>query len=419
MTDTISFGPGPVARQVVAADDGDTLIINQGPATVFFGGNNSIRASDASGIVPITPNSYFAVNGKSDLFACVASGDTANLEVISGGLNFFLPLTSLTIPYGATGQRIVINPPAYPGSIVGYNPAGLIEFVISPNGYLLYDSTGGAFQHLFIAIQNAAGSDTFGNPFVKGIQVGPQTGPQVQISGGNPAFVTFPLNDSAFNVNPSLFAQILPSGGTRFGQVVWNSAQVPISGHQDWVDMALNSPNADGTSSANGEMDYFDSTGAARSYLIWDRGGVAIKACQQLTASDPSVTATSSSPAVAETWHDMRPLLNSFVGTIATHYPPQFRKCADGDVELFGRIQTPAPAGNYNGVTFFTLPPAYRPNKQIQFPVTAVADGAATPVISINGSGNLQLNFMPASVAPTNIGINCRYALDSTGIIQS
>lgn len=419
MTDTISFGPGPVARQVVAADDGDTLIINQGPATVFFGGNNAIRATDAGGIVPITPNSYFAVNGKSDLYACVAAGDTANLQIVSGGLNFFLPLTSLTIPYGATGQRITINPPAFPGSIVGYNPAGLIEFIISPNGYLLYDATGGALNHLFVAIQNAAGSDTFTNPFAKGIQVGPQTGPQVLIAGGNPATVSFPLNDAAITSQPVLFGFETAPGPAQWGGLAVQGAGINLAGHRDLVMIGFNSPSKDGSSSANGEIDYVNDSGVNRSVAFWDNNGFAIKTCQQITAVDPSIIGTSTIPAVAETWHDMRPLTGGFFGTIAGQYPPQFRKCADGDVELFGYVQLPAAAGNYNGIVFCTLPPAYRPNKTIRLVVTAVADGAATPVVTIPASGQLTLNFMPASLTGTVIGIAGRYPLDSTGIIQS
>ena len=420
LSGTILVGPNPVATLVVSEGDGETLVVNNGPNTVYFGDDNGIRATDASAVVAITPNSYFAVTGESNLFACIPPGQSSTLAVISGGLNFFLPVTSLTIPYGATGQRIVINPPDFPGSIVGYNPAGLIEFVISPNGYLLYDATGGAFQHLFVAIQNAAGSDTFANPFIKGIQVGPQTGPQVILAGGNPAFIAWPLNDAGFATNPSIYANIAGSGTTRFAQVVWNSAILPAGTHDDWVSVTLNSPRADGGSSANGELDWFDANGAAHAWQYWDQGGIGIRTCQQLTAADPSVSPSSTVPAQPESWRDMRPLTGSFIGTISGLYPPQFRKCADGDVELFGNIQMPGTAGNFNGIAFFTLPPAYRPNRTIRIPITSVADGAATPVVQIPSSGVMTFNYFPASVAGgTVVNINGRYPLDSTGIIQS
>ncbi len=420
MTDTISVGPGAVATQVVSEGDGETLVINTGPASVFFGDHNAINALDGTGVVPITPNSYFAVSGQTDLFACVISGQRATLNVISGGLNFFLPVTSLTIPYGSTGQRITINPPEFPGSIVGYNPAGLIEFIISPNGYLLYDSTGGAFQHLFVAIQNAADSDTFGNPFAKGIQVGPQTGPQVLIAGGNPATVSFPINDAAITSQPVLFGFETTPGPAQWAGLAVQGAGINLAGHRDIVSIGFNSPSKDGSSSANGEIDFRNDSGVGTIMAVWDNNGFAIRRCPQITATDPSVTATSVTPAIAETWHDMRPLTGSFIGTISGLYPPQFRKCADGDIELFGNVQMPATAGNFNGIVFATLPAAYRPNHTIRIPITSVADGAATPVIQIPSSGAMTFNYFPASVAgSTVININGRYPLDSTGIIQS
>jgi hypothetical protein len=419
VTDTVSVGPGTVARLIVAEGDGDTLVINTGPSTVFFGSNNAIRATDASGIVPITPNSYFGVNGKTDLYACVSSGQSANLNIISGGLNFFLPLSSLTIPYGSTGERIVINPPAYPGSIVGYNAANAVEFIISANGYLLYDATGGALNHLFVAIQNAAGSDSFANPFSKGINIGPNTGPQVLLSGGNPAVVSFPLNDAAFATSPAMFALISSAAANRYAQMIINSPVLPAGAHGDYVSVGLNSPNADGSSTANAELDYIDSTGASRATALWDYQGFNINICQGITAINPAHVNTAASPAIAETWHLLRPLQNSFIGTIAGKLPAQYRKCADGDVEIAGTIRTPPTAGNYNSVTWGTVPAAYTPNHTRRILAANIADGAATPVLTITSAGALQFNYLPASLAQSDIEVFGRYPLDNTGMIQS
>jgi hypothetical protein len=423
MTDTILVGPNPVATQVVSQGDGETLVINNGPSNVFFGDRNGIRSTDGAGIVLITPNSYFAVTGELDLYACVATGTTSNLSVISGGLNFFLPVTSLTIPYGATGQRIVINPPAFPGSIVGYNNSNLIEFIISPSGYLIYDATGGALNHLFIAIQNAAGTDSFTNPFAKGIQIGPQTGPQVLLAGGNPAFISWPLNDSSFPFDAQISGQINNPGPTRYGQVVFSSARLSTAGHGDWNAVVLNSPAADGSSSANAQLDYIDATGAAHIFATWDDLGFGITTCKQLTCSDPSITGTPSSPAVAETWHDMRPLSNSFVGTIASRYPPQYRKLADGNIQISGFIQCPN-AANPNSITFATLPAAYRPTANTGQKWSVVAETNVTPVgticVQIDTSGALQVHNAPTTGMNNNIiDISGIYPLDNTGVIAS
>lgn len=422
MTSVISFTGNPVAQLIVGEGDGETLVINQGPATVYFGDDNAIRASDSFGVVPITPNSYFAVNGENSLYACVVQGDTANLQVISGGLNFFLPVTSLTIPYGATGSRIVINPPGFPGSIVGYNAAGIVQFIISPNGYLLYDVTGGAFNHLFLAIQNVAGSDTFGNPFSKGITVGPKTGPQVLIGGGNPAFVSWPLNDSANFSSPAINGRIVGGAApNRWGNLAISGSQLPTTGHRDYVMVGLNSPSADGSSFGNGELDWVDTNNNVHGWQIWDGGGIGIVVCQAITAADPSVVATPSTPAIQESWHDMRPLQNSFLGTNAGFMPPQYRKTADGTIQFAGFIRTPPTAGNYNNVTFAQILPAYRPTAghRVQWVVTDVADGPATPKIVVKEDGTLVLANMAASIAQTTIGIWGSYELENTGMILS
>jgi hypothetical protein len=116
----------------------------------------------------------------------------------------------------------------------------------------------------------------------------------------------------------------------------------------------------------------------------------------------------------------MRPLTNSFIGTISGKYPPQYRKCADGDVQLFGYVRTPAAAGNYNNLTFATLVAGYRPNRLIQAGLVAnVADGIATPLVSVNTNGALQFNNMPGALAQSDLFFNIRFPLDSTGIIQS
>lgn len=359
MTDVISVGPGAVATQVVAKGDGETLVINTGPGTVYFGDNNAIRALDGNGIVPITPNSYFGVTGEQDLYACVLTGQTAQLNVISGGLNFFLPLTSLTIPYGAgNGQRIVINPPAFPGSIVGYNPAGLIEFIISPNGYLIYDATGGALNHLFIALQNQAGSDTFTNPFAKGIQVGPQTGPQVLIAGGNPATISFPENDSAFDAIKGRIFTGVGTGVARYAALTIEGPTTVLAPHDDYVELTLNSPNADGSSSANLQLYYVDINGVIRNYFIQDYTGVTVQACGDLRATTPGTGTSVANPAQSEAWNNVTPPAG-WSGVC------RYKRLAESKFGLVDFNLTHA--GATGNIIVMTLPALYRPiNNSVQ-----------------------------------------------------
>jgi hypothetical protein len=397
MTDIVSVGPGAVATQVVAEGDGETLVINTGPATVFFGDNNAIRALDGSGVVPISPLSYLSVTGEKDLYACVLTGQRAALNVITGGLNFFLPLTSLTIPYGSTGQRIVINPPAFPGSIVGYNPAGLIEFIISPNGYLIYDATGGALNHLFIALQNQAGTDTFGNPFAKGIQVGPQTGPQVLIAGGNPAVVSFPLNDTGFDSSkPYLYASN-GVGIARYSSLTLDGPTTILPAHDDFSRINLNSPNVDGSSSANMDLSYVDTSNTEHAYVIVDYTGAIVQACSIFRSTQPGTGTSVTNPAVTEQWHSL--------GTLAgyTVLVGRYRFMATNQIE----IEVSATSGGTNAASIAfqnVLPPAYRPAVDTRR-VLGVAGGAFGTVLP-----NLLVSASSGSVTlgqNTNNAINC------------
>lgn len=116
-------------------------------------------------------------------------------------------------------------------------------------------------------------------------------------------------------------------------------------------------------------------------------------------------------------WQDMRPLSNSWIGTIAGQYPPQYRLSADGFVDVAGYVQTPAANANYNSVTFATLPAAYRPaaNAGHRWPVTMTTNVApvGTPAVQIDTNGNLQCHNMPALMSSQVIGIYGRYPLNA------
>ena len=297
MTDIVSVGPGAVATQVVAAGDGETLVINTGPGTVFFGDNNAIRAADATGVVPISPLSYMSVTGEKDLYACVFSGQRANLNVISGGLNFFLPLTSLTIPYGATGARVVINPPSDPGAIVGYDDVGNVTFVLDSNGMIVgpvvIDSTG--------------------------LTVGPATGPQVKISGGNPAVISMPLNDSSFLLNPVINATIT-SGPPKFASMILDGPTANLASHRDYVELQFNSANLAGNSFANMGFVWYNGSvvgpGNQPTYMgFMDGTGISIGKCSGLQSTKPGTGTDVFNPAQTETWHSIGTFPSGITGS--------------------------------------------------------------------------------------------------------
>jgi hypothetical protein len=122
-----------------------------------------------------------------------------------------------------------------------------------------------------------------------------------------------------------------------------------------------------------------------------------------------------------DTWHDLRPLQNSFVGPAAGNYPPQYKFAPDClFVEVAGWLRTPATTGNYNASPFATVPPAYRPSQGSHtWLLTGIADSAASPKIQVDSSGNLAYNFASGTLAQTQFGIYGRYPLDSSGLILS
>lgn len=113
-------------------------------------------------------------------------------------------------------------------------------------------------------------------------------------------------------------------------------------------------------------------------------------------------------------WHDMRPLsAANWAGTVAGMTPPQYRFSDDlAWVEIAGSVRTDVSTGNMNAITFFTMPPNYRPQLNQRILATAVADGSASPTVVVSITGGLSFAFLPASIATTQIGIGGRYILD-------
>lgn len=126
-----------------------------------------------------------------------------------------------------------------------------------------------------------------------------------------------------------------------------------------------------------------------------------------------------------EIWNDMRPLQNSFVGTITNRYPPQYRLAPDGNVEVAGFVQLPAGATtNFNSITFFTFPAGYIPgnNTGHKWPVAMETNvtPVGTPCVQVDTSGNMQFHNLPTTGMGSNIlSIYGRYPLTATQLIIS
>ncbi len=306
--------------------------------------------------------------------------------------------------------------------VIVFGPAGTVS------GIFVYKqgTTPGLGNTPIVAITNST-TDPYGNTVQPTIQitgtgtlnVGSAPNPQVQLrtSAGVSGVVDFLLNSATFT-DGLLVCGIV---GGAFAALNAQGPSTTVAGHLDKCRIQQNS--SDGIASfANIQYVYVDNGGSDHTYMFEDAGGIGINACQQLTAADPSITPTAVAPTTGETWHDMRPLLNSFIGTIAGQYPPQFRKLADGNIQIAGFVQLPAAGANLNGITFANLPSAYRPgnNTGHKWPVPFATNVApiGTPNVQVDTAGNLTFRNMPVAGMNNNISdIGGIYPLDNTGVI--
>lgn len=308
--------------------------------------------------------------------------------------------------------------------VLVFGPAGTVS------GIFVYQqgTTPGPGNTPIVSITNST-TDPFGNPVQPTIQItgtgtlevgsAPNTQVQLRTSSGVSGLLAFLFNNAAFS-DSQVIAGIV--GGTFAALSIQGPASTVV-GFRDKTRVQLNSSDAV-SSFGNTQFVYTDDGGADHVFASEDARGFRISVCGQLTAADPSVTPTAASPAIPETWHDLRPLQNLFVGTIAGHYPLQCRKTSEGDVEIFGYVQFPAAAANYNSVTFATLPAAYRSgsNSGLKGYVNLETNVApvGTPTVQADTTGNLQFHNTPITGLQGTIAfIWMRYPLDNTGMILS
>jgi hypothetical protein len=119
-----------------------------------------------------------------------------------------------------------------------------------------------------------------------------------------------------------------------------------------------------------------------------------------------------------DTWHDLRPLINSFTGTVAGFWPPQYWLRPDGSVEIFGSVGLPAA---FNSVTWKVMPVGV-PAVESYGWAAVVNNGGSAPgnsqgqYVSIDTSGNLQFHGLPAGSNPGPVLFRITYPLTSNPI---
>jgi hypothetical protein len=260
------------------------------------------------------------------------------------------------------------------GTISGATFKGT-DFIINSAGAFFYNGAP-ALGNMIASIASAAGADSFGNAFGDGFTSYLAPAAFIKMVDGGVSY-----HQSGFDAG--IGSNSLNSGAMTFGMFATDGVNTHISG--------------------------FDLAPQASPQMVMRLGNI-IVACDPATA----VGATS----IPETWHDLRPLQNSF--TVPTgDYAPQCRLGADGYVEIWGTVTLPATT--YAAITFATLPAGYRPLHTTQrYPIAFQAGGTpGSARVQIGTTGNMSLQGLPTGGSGTDVWIGGRFPLESTGLITT
>jgi hypothetical protein len=148
---------------------------------------------------------------------------------------------------------------------------------------------------------------------------------------------------------------------------------------------------------------------------IWD-----VPVCRYTATSAGAIsTLVDERIPINDPWHDMRPLLNGFVGSVAGEFPPQYRfDYQSGLVHVIGTLNLPS-SGTYNGVSFAQLPPFYSPAVATSWAVAQTQGLMSTnntggmPRSYIASSGGLSFNGISPGINGSGVRINGFYPLQA------
>lgn len=304
------------------------------------------------------------------------------------GINFLMNSAGLFFYSGtpALGNLILALAPSSGTDIFGNayaqglsltNPAAikiLAGTVMDSSGLRYYSATP-ALGNLLLALSPAAGTDSFGNDFPRGLQV------------KNPARVEFPgditresdpsnLTAAAAGVAPADYTYLFVSGPKSNG-----------AGATDQVSIGLFSANHDNTSNANMQLGWVDNTGAPFYAAVIDRSGMTIRyglAC----ALEPNTGGTFGPGPAPATWQTLGAMANGWTFGGGSH---KYRLLADNTVDVI--MQNMLPGTTANGTQILTaangLQVGWRPPQVIWKNVRADAMAGQTPAIQVNSDGSM------------------------------
>lgn len=309
-------------------------------------------------------------------------------SVVGGAANLVRQaIQSVPFVSGSQGWRVQRNGNAE------FNNATIRGAIVGPNwsignsGEFRYGGSIPGFGNLIYSDTNAAGTDIFGNAYLAGT-------------------TTYFFNGSIFLATQLWQGKVQFAWATGAGGP-WNTGDPMIFGD-----------NGGGLTLQSIAEDVLVRLTAKNGLLIGSVTGAILNSVHNgvLVAQQPGAAQFT-----AEPWHDLRPLSNSFGGTITNEFPPQYRMSLEGFVDIFGAVQTPA-SGSYNGITWATLPVGYRPAKFTSFPVAQIGGTMATdtntgsPRLYTDSSGVLQFFGISPSINSSTIRFSGRFPVTNAPI---
>lgn len=134
------------------------------------------------------------------------------------------------------------------------------DFILNTAGLFLYSSTPAA-GNLIGSWASASGSDGFGNTYPAGLQVGNSTDSAQALltrgAGGGAAEIQFPVPSLSLSNTPNLGGGIV--SGT-YADMLLSGPALSTASHEDWVQFVLYS-NDSGSNAARCEFRYIDTSG--------------------------------------------------------------------------------------------------------------------------------------------------------------
>lgn len=280
-----------------STNGGNVLFWNQDLNNIVYVGYRNTVSIGGLDSIPIPPNGMLTLGADRSVYAIAAVG-TLPLVVIPGGGSFFRGLTqaqgqlvlpAIQSPNFVTGVSgwiirkdgsVEFNNGVFRGTITAGSFIGT-DFEITPLGVFFYSGVP-AFGNLIISIAPpGVTQDRFGNPVTpNGMSVygTAGNGAFLGLSPGGSGIAAFPSGAANELVAAALVTALEGAGVNQFIATAVEGPRISLAAHGDWVGIQFNSPNAGGTSFANGSLFYIDNAQTTHAVATWDNTGFNIKA---------------------------------------------------------------------------------------------------------------------------------------------